>query len=204
MHKGRAGTRGEENQKKQKSSHAKRWAFIRRTPTFMNLFDSPQILKRISPYIKKGYVVADIGSGWGYYTFALADLVGPQGKVYSIELSNKCIRAIQKKADRKGCQNIAAFASTAADLSFICDQSVDLVFANGLLCSMEDERPAAVNEMKRILKPQGHAYISLGAPPPFGLVDEAEWNAILSGFKVEQGGFFKELWAVASVKQGTA
>ena len=133
-----------------------------------------------------------MGSGWGYYTFALADRVGPEGKVYSVELSGKCIRSIQKKAERRGCRNIEAHASTAADLSFIKDRSVDLVFANGLLCSMENERAAAVEEMKRILKPEGHAYISLGAESPLGLVDKTEWKEILSGFKVEQGGIVKD------------
>ena len=197
---GKGKAREEEQSINQKASHAKRWAFIRRTPSFLNWFESPKILKKIKPYIKTGQVIADIGCGWGYYTFVLIDLVGSEGKVYSVDLSEKCIRSIRKKALRRGFPNIDAQASSAANLGFIKDKSVDLVFANGLLCSMENDRPLAVKEMKRVLKPQGYAYISLGAPPPFGLVDKAEWQEILSGFKLEQGGIYKELWALVALK----
>ncbi len=183
-----------------KASHAKQWAFLRRTPSFLNWFESPKTLKIIRPYIKDGQVVVDMGCGWGFYTFLLADLVGPEGKVYSVELSEKCIQSIQKKANQRGYHHIEVHASSAADVGFINDRSVDFIFANGLLCSMENDRPLAVKEMERILKPGGHAYISLGAQPPFGLVDEAEWEEILSRFKVVQGGIYKELWALVSLK----
>lgn len=183
-----------------KGLHAKRWAFLRRTPSFFNWFEAPAVLKRIKPYIKEGQIVADIGCGWGYYTFLLTDLVGSQGRVYSIDLGEKCIQSIQKKAERKGLENIHGIAATAANLSSINDDSVDFVFANGLLCSMEYDRGMAVEEMKRILKPGGTAYVSLGAKPPYGLVDEAEWDAILSNFKVEQGGLYQELWAIVSLE----
>ena len=93
--------KGTEDPKSSKAAHARRWAFLRRTPTFLNYFESPKIFKLISPYIKQGDVAADLGSGWGYYTFALADRVGPEGKVYSVELSGKCIRVDPKKGGKK-------------------------------------------------------------------------------------------------------
>ena len=190
------------------ASREARWAFLRRPPAFldpiMTRFESPKILRLIGPYVNKGQVVADLGCGWGYYTFALADLVGSEGKVYTVDLSKNCIRSIQKKANKGSYQNIEAHASTAANLSFIKDRSVDFVFANGLLCSMKQNRESAVNEIKRILKPGGQAYISLGEPPPFGFVDEVEWDKILEGFRVERGGIFKELWALVSLKRGAA
>jgi ubiquinone/menaquinone biosynthesis C-methylase UbiE len=188
------------NSEEARTSH---WLFSRRGPAFLDpiarVFDHS--VRSIGPYIKKGQVVADIGCGWGYFSFALADLVGPEGKVYSVDLAKKCIRVIRKKAEKRGYHNIEAHASTAADLSFISDRSVDFVFANGLLCSMAIDRQLAVNEMKRILKPTAMAYLSLGFPPPFGYVDQPEWEDILSGFKVERGGSFKELWALVSLKQ---
>ena len=64
---------------------------------------------------------------------------------------------------------------------------------------MPEGRQLSVKEMKRILKPTGRAYLSLGAAPPFGLVEEAEWREILRGFKVEQGGSYREKWAVVSL-----
>jgi ubiquinone/menaquinone biosynthesis C-methylase UbiE len=108
---------------------------FRRPPATLNpiirLFESPQ--KRIGPYIKNREVVADLGSGSGYYTLALAESVGPEGKVYAVDLDKERIRALEDKADKVGYHNIEAYASSASDLSYIKDRSVDFVLANGLL-----------------------------------------------------------------------
>ena len=179
------------------------WLFLRRPPAFLDpirrLFEPPHRL--IGPYVKKGQVVADLGCGSGYYTLPLTELVGSEGKVYAVDLGKKCIQALENKAEKRSFHNVEAHASSASDVSFIKDRSVDFVLANGLLCSMADHRQSAVNEIKRILKSTGQAYISLGAGPPFGFVDRAEWEQILEEFRVKQGGSYKEKWAVVSVKQ---
>ncbi len=95
------------------------------------LFEHPQRL--ISPYVKKGQSVADIGCGLGGYTLALAESVGPEGKVYAVDLDQRCIRATEKKAKKAGHQNIESHLSSASDLHFIMNKSVDFVLANGLL-----------------------------------------------------------------------
>ena len=189
--------------KRSELSRTSHWLLSRRGPFFLDSIIQlgDQSIKRIESYIKKGQAVADLGCGWGHYSFALADLVGTGGKVYSVDLTPKVISKIRNKAVQGGYHNIEAYASSAADLSIINDKSVDFIFANGLLCSMAVDRQFAVDEMKRILKPTGHAYISLGATPPLGYVDETEWDLILRGFNVDQGGFFKEKWAVVSLKQ---
>ena len=66
---------------------------------------------------------------------------------------------------------------------------------------MAHDRQLSVSEIKRILKPTGQAYISLGEGPPFGFVDKAEWENILGGFSLEQEGSWQKKWAVVSVKQ---
>ena len=66
---------------------------------------------------------------------------------------------------------------------------------------MANDRQLSVSEVKRILKLTGQAYLSLGEGPPFGFVDKTEWGKILEEFKVEQGGSYKEKWAVVSLKQ---
>ena len=146
------------------------WIFSRRGPAFLGPISrlGDKSIRRIAAYVQKGQVAADIGCGWGYYSFALADMVGPRGRVY------------------------------AADLGFMKDGSVDFVFANGLLCSMAVDRPSAVAEIKRILKPRGQAYLSLGAVPPWGYVDRAEWSQILEGFRVDEGGTYEGRWAIVT------
>lgn len=177
------------------------WWRSKRGPAFLDpilkLFEHPE--KIIAPYVRKGHVVADLGSGWGHFSLVLAKMVGPEGKVISVDLAGKCIDSLREKAARRGYRNIEAHASSASDLSFIPDQSVDFVFANGLICSMAVGRQSAVSEMKRILKPNGLAYISLGANPPLGYVDQVEWDQILSGFNLEGGGSFKAMWSLVSL-----
>jgi SAM-dependent methyltransferase len=190
---------GEKQPKDQRNPQTSSLLFLRRAPAILRpirrLFEPPQRL-----VVMNGQVVADLGCGSGCYTFALAELVGSEGKVYAVDLDKKRIGTLEKKADKGDYHNIEAHASSAADLSFIKDRSVDFVLANGLLWSMSENRQLSVNEMKRILKSTGKAYLSLGLGPPIGFVDKAEWERILEGFRVERGGSFKEKWAVVSLK----
>jgi ubiquinone/menaquinone biosynthesis C-methylase UbiE len=97
----------------------------------VRIFDPPE--RFIKPYVKKGQVVADLGCATGYYALALADSVGPEGKVYAVDKNKKSILVLEKKVEKGGYHNIESHASSAADLSFIKDRSVDFVFANTLL-----------------------------------------------------------------------
>ncbi len=98
---------------------------------FRRLVSSP---RKYNPHIKADQVVADLGSGPGYFTLAMAQEVGPEGKVYAVDSDEKSIQAVEKKADKKHLHNIEAHASSAASLEFIEDQSVDFVLADGLIC----------------------------------------------------------------------
>ena len=89
--------------------------------------------KLIRPYVKDGQVVADLGCATGYYTLTLADSVGSEGKVYAVDVNKKTIRVLEKKVEKGNYRNIEAHASSASDLSFIEDKSVDFILANGLL-----------------------------------------------------------------------
>jgi SAM-dependent methyltransferase len=164
------------------------------------LFSNPDKYCR---YVTKGQVVADLGCGPGYYTLALAESVGPEGRVYAVDSDEKAIRALEKKATKRGCRNIEAHASSASNLSFIKDGSVDFVLADGLLCSMAPQHhESAVNEMRRILKPNGRAYIKV-ARGFYSYVGQAEWVKILDGFRVERksdGSLLEDRWAIVSQK----
>jgi len=114
---------------------AKNWLFLRRPPAFLDpirrLFEPPHRL--IKPFILKGQVVADLGCGSGYYALPLAELVGHEGKVYAVDLGEKCIQVLKKRANKGGFNNVETHTSSTSDLSFIKDKIVDFVFANGLL-----------------------------------------------------------------------
>lgn len=89
--------------------------------------------RQLEPYVTKGQVVADLGCDLGYYTLALAECVGPEGSVYVVDLDERKTRIVGKKAKRRGYHNIELHATSASELDFIEDRSVDFVLANGLL-----------------------------------------------------------------------
>jgi ubiquinone/menaquinone biosynthesis C-methylase UbiE len=164
---------------------------------FSTLFSNP---KKYCSYVKKGHVVADLGCGPGFYTLALADCVGNEGKVHAVDSDEKVIQALKKKVEKGGHQNIETYASSASELNFIKDGSVDFVLANGLLCSIAPKQlESAVREIKRILKPEGQAYLS--AAKGWGsYMNEEKWNKILEGFRVERSGdpTIGDRWAIVA------
>ncbi len=121
--------------------------------------------------------------------------------VYAVDSDEKAIRAVEKKAASRGVDHIEARALSAAKLSFIQDDSVDFVLADGLLCSMApQDHESAVDEMKRILKPTGKAFLQ-AAKGFMSCVDKAEWERILAGFAVERRNtesFWEDRWALVS------
>lgn len=146
--------------------------------------DPPERL--FGPYLSKGKIVADLGSGPGYYTFPIAERVGPSGIVYAVDSNEKAIMAIEKRKKKFGIYNIKTFACSAHKLDFIEDSSVDFVLAEGLFCSIApNNRDSLVKEIKRILKPEGSARIS-AARGSISYISDDEWEEILKGFEVKK------------------
>ncbi len=59
-------------------------------------------------------VVADIGSGTGFFTFRIADLV-PSGRVYAVEVQQALVDTIRVRAERRGLRNVTPVLGTASD-----------------------------------------------------------------------------------------
>jgi len=161
--------------------------------------------KKIRKYVSSGITVADVGCGPGHFTISMAEAVGPKGKVYAADSDPKSIEVLKAESKHKGFQNIIdARTTSAANLQFIPDRSVDFAFANGVLCCMTDH-VGVVGEIKRILKPNGLAYISVTKvfrkKDPKAVTIQ-EWKRILAGFKVqEMGEGLTNRWATVSLKE---
>ncbi len=135
-------------------------------------------------YVKPGQVVADLGCGPGFFTIPLADAIRPGGHVYAVDSDSRPIQVVERKARRKKLDNIEAHHTSAAELSFILDASVDFVLADGLLCTMaSNEHRQALSEILRILKPDGTAFLVTGRSS-MSHVDDQEWEEILGEFRV--------------------
>jgi FkbM family methyltransferase len=80
--------------------------------------------------LRPGMVIADVGAGTGLFTRLFAAAVGPQGKVYAVDIAPKFIEHIEKTCKEAGLKNVRGIVCTqtstelpanAIDLVFICD-----------------------------------------------------------------------------------
>jgi ubiquinone/menaquinone biosynthesis C-methylase UbiE len=63
-------------------------------------------IKIMTPFIKSGFKILDVGPGRGYYTFPFASLVQPEGFVYALDIQKKMLDILKEIADKKGYSNI--------------------------------------------------------------------------------------------------
>jgi len=64
------------------------------------LFENPY--KLFGKLIREGMIVIEPGSGMGYFTIPLAEIVGPSGKVIAIDIEPKMIAVLEKRASNAG------------------------------------------------------------------------------------------------------
>ncbi len=93
------------------------------------LFDMPNIieyglknsesgfLKIMNSYLKPGMVVVDVGANIGYLTIIAARLVGPEGKVYTVEPDKSNLKFIKKNIQNNGFDNIEVLPCAAGATS---------------------------------------------------------------------------------------
>ena len=76
--------------------------------------------------IKAGSVVADVGAGTGYFTFRLAEKVGPKGKVLAVEIQKEMLELITRKMRKLKSENIEMILGTETDPK-LPEGKVDLI-----------------------------------------------------------------------------
>ena len=77
--------------------------------------------------VRRGMVVADIGAGTGLFTRLFAERVGPQGRVYAVDISRPFIENIVRTSQERGFLNVEGIVNGHKDVSLPPD-SIDLAF----------------------------------------------------------------------------
>lgn len=100
-----------------------------------------------------GSRVADVGAGSGYFTFRLAERVGPEGRVYAVDISKVDVEKIRERAKRDALVQIEAIFS-AKDDPQLPAESLDAILVVNAYHEMR-EFDAMMQGFYRALKPGG-------------------------------------------------
>ena len=101
--------------------------------------------------LNPGDKVVDIGSGAGFDSLIAARMVSPDGQMVGLDMTTTMIAKAKSAAQEAGISNVE-FRQGYAETLPIEDAWADVVISNGVLNLIPD-KPAALQEMARILKP---------------------------------------------------
>jgi len=109
--------------------------------------------------LKNGSTVADVGCGSGYFTFRLAKAVGPTGKVYAEDISEKALAALKVRAEREGAKNVTIVQGEPSD-THLPDAPLDAaLFVNVYHHVPKEHRAGLTADVVRAVKPGGFVYL---------------------------------------------
>lgn len=103
--------------------------------------------------LKPGMIVADVGAGSGYFSFPMAQQVGPTGKVLAVDIQKEMLAIIRQRMKTRKVTNIEPILGTVTDPK-LPQGKVDLI----LLVDVYHEfsHPYEMGQaMVRALKPGG-------------------------------------------------
>jgi ubiquinone/menaquinone biosynthesis C-methylase UbiE len=63
-------------------------------------FEKPEEV--LGPHLKSGATALDVGCAMGFFSLPMAELVGPSGRVICVDLQERMIRSLRKRAARAG------------------------------------------------------------------------------------------------------
>jgi ubiquinone/menaquinone biosynthesis C-methylase UbiE len=102
-----------------------------------------------------GERLLEIGPGTGYYTFEMADWVGPDGRVEILDLQQEFLDHVMRGSGERA--NIVPTQGDATDLPYE-DGSIDAVILTAVLGEIPDTG-AALREIRRVLRPGGRLVV---------------------------------------------
>tara|TARA_B100000614_G_scaffold260883_1_gene288924 strand:+ start:157 stop:801 length:645 start_codon:yes stop_codon:yes gene_type:complete len=104
--------------------------------------------------IRNGDVVLDVGCGAGFDMFVANRLVGKNGKVCGIDLTDQMVEKSNKNFTEAGIKNFEIKKVDSENIPYE-DRTFDLVISNGVI-NLSPHKNKLFEEIYRVLKPGGH------------------------------------------------
>jgi arsenite methyltransferase len=107
--------------------------------------------------VRPGDRIADVGSGGGYFTFSLAKAVGPEGKVYAVDVDEEMNDLVAQQAKKEGVGNVEVILAKPDD-PLLPTSGIDLIFTSNTYHHI-DNRVNYLTNLRRYLRPNGRIAI---------------------------------------------
>jgi len=139
------------------------------------LFHNP--VKIVGPYVKPGMTVMDVGCGMGFCSIAMAKLVGDGGHVIAVDLQQKMLDVLRRRAMMSGVTNRIRLHKCESNHLGVAVQA-DFVLAFMMIHEVPDQR-RLLSEIHACLKPGGKLLV---AEPKIHVTGKAfEKTVVLAG-----------------------
>jgi ubiquinone/menaquinone biosynthesis C-methylase UbiE len=103
--------------------------------------------------IARGATVADVGAGAGYFTWRLAERVGPAGKVYANDIQPEMLDLLRKNIAARHLNNVQTVLGTEDDPKLPAGQ-IDLIMLVDVYHEFSQPQKM-LRKMRESLKPDG-------------------------------------------------
>ncbi len=144
------------------------WLFLRERYGRRGPMPASQALMQLSPQrrrmhradetvrsfrLREGDTVLELGPGPGYFSIEAARAVGAGGRVLCVDLQPAMTRILRERLAEAHVTNAAPLVGEGARLP-LADGSIDTAYLVHVLGEIPD-RPAALAELRRVMKPGG-------------------------------------------------
>ena len=158
--------------------------------------------KMLGDYLEPGMTVLDVGCAMGFFSLGVARMVGPKGRVIAVDLQERMIRSLKRRAARAGLSD-RIDARVCRDHSLeIADLAGRVDFALALYVVHEvPDVPRFMAEIHEALRPGGRMFIV--EPRGHASADEygiTENTVLQAGFTIEDHPKIRRSWATLFVR----
>jgi arsenite methyltransferase len=108
--------------------------------------------------LEQGEVVLDVGSGAGTDSLIAAQMVGPEGRVTGVDMTQEMLAKARAAAAEMKATNVEFVEGEVESLPFEAE-SFDVIISNGVIDLVPD-KDAVFSEIHRVLRPGGRIQVA--------------------------------------------